>query len=58
MSILFPLPPKPVGDAELADVEATKEDMGMQQYLGPLKFQKMLMWMQAMAQVTGESAST
>eukprot|EP00878_Enallax_costatus_P011712 GHUV01012227.1.p1 GENE.GHUV01012227.1~~GHUV01012227.1.p1 ORF type:complete len:637 (+),score=223.38 GHUV01012227.1:909-2819(+) len=53
MSILFPLPPKPVGDHEMADIEGSKGEMAMQQYLGPLKYQKMLMWVQAMAQVTG-----
>lgn len=54
MSILFPLPAKPVGDADMADLEGPRDDMAIQQYLGPLKYQKMLAWLQAMAQLTGQ----
>lgn len=58
MSILFPLPPKPVGDADMAEVEGPKADMAMQQYLGPIKYSKMLQWLQAMAQLTGETGKS
>lgn len=56
MSILFPLPAKPVGDADMANLEGPNDDMAIQQYLGPLKYQKMLLWLQAMGQLTGQWA--
>lgn len=56
MAILFPLPRKPVGDPEMANLTEPVEDMAMQQYMGPLRYQKMLMWLQAMAHLTGVAA--
>lgn len=54
MTILFPLPPKPLGAEVPEDVPNTQRDnMAMQQYMGPLKFQKMLAWLTAMSTLTG-----
>jgi hypothetical protein len=54
MTILFPLPPKPLGAEMPEDVPNTQRDnMAMQQYMGPLKFQKMLAWLTAMSTLTG-----
>eukprot|EP00879_Flechtneria_rotunda_P014908 GHRR01015576.1.p1 GENE.GHRR01015576.1~~GHRR01015576.1.p1 ORF type:complete len:609 (+),score=148.82 GHRR01015576.1:560-2386(+) len=51
MSILLPLPPRPLADA--SDIPGPKDDMAMQQYMGPLKFNKMLAWVQTMANLIG-----
>ncbi len=57
MTILFPLPPKPLGAEIPEEVPNTPRDnMAMQQYMGPLKFQKMLAWLTAMSTLTGGDA--
>jgi hypothetical protein len=54
MTILFPLPPKPLGVADNEEVPNTPRDnMALQQYMGPLKYQKMLAWLTAMSTLTG-----
>jgi hypothetical protein len=53
MTILFPLPPKPLG-ADNAEVpNSPRDNMAMQQYMGQLKYQKMLGWLTAMSTLTG-----
>jgi hypothetical protein len=52
MAMLFPLPAKPLGEAQ--DVpNSPRDNMAMQQYMGPLKYQKMMGWLTAMSAVTG-----
>jgi hypothetical protein len=59
MSVLLPLPPKPVGDPDSVEdsqqrpPQAAGGEMAIQQYFGPLKFQKMAAWVQGMAMLTG-----
>jgi hypothetical protein len=59
MSVLLPLPAKPVGDPDSLDEppqrppQADRPEMAIQQYFGPLKFQKMAAWVQAMSVLTG-----
>lgn len=58
MSILLPLPPKPMGDptAPNEPVRPPQGEMAIQQYMGPLKFQKMKLWAQAMSSLAGVQA--
>lgn len=60
MSVLLPLPPKPIGDPDSAEQQQQRPpqpggagEMAIQQYFGPLKFQKMAAWVQGMAMLTG-----
>lgn len=53
MTILFPLPPKPLGADNEEVPNSQRDNMAMQQYLGPLKYQKMLAWLSGMAALTG-----
>jgi hypothetical protein len=63
MSVLLPLPAKPVGDPDSLDEppqrppQADRPEMAIQQYFGPLKFQKMAAWVQAMSVLTGRPKS-
>lgn len=53
MTILFPLPPKPLGTDNEEVPNNPRDNMALQQYMGPLKFQKMLAWLTAMSTLTG-----
>jgi hypothetical protein len=61
MSVLLPLPPKPIGDPDSVEDQQQQRppqqpntgEMAIQQYFGPLKFQKMAAWVQGMAMLTG-----
>lgn len=53
LAILFPLPPKPLGDVPADVPNRDRDNMAMQQYMGPLKFQKMAAWLTAMSTLTG-----
>jgi len=57
MTILFPLPPKPLGNDNEEVPNNPRDNVAMQQYQGPLKFQKMLGWLTAMSTLTGAHAA-
>jgi hypothetical protein len=53
MTILFPLPQKPLGADNDEVPNSPRDNMAMQQYMGQLKYQKMLGWLTAMSTLTG-----
>lgn len=53
MTILFPLPKKPLGADNDEVPNEPRDNMAIQQYMGPLKFQKMFAWLTAMSTLTG-----